>query len=74
MTTQALMKACKSKGSISTWHGTRREPGPGGCLQAQRKKTPVVTGDHISLMFDLQLLISPFQLAFVKLFVVLGVY
>lgn len=38
------------------------------------KKTPVVTGDHISLMFDLQLLISPFQLAFVKLFVVLGVY
>lgn len=50
--------------------------GPGGCVQAKKKKNlnAAPTRACTSLMSDLQLLISPFQLAFVRLFVVLGVY
>lgn len=70
MTTQGLMKACKSNGSISTWH-SRSQDRVAAFKLKNMKLRPSRT--HIPLMFDLQLLISHFQLIFVKLCVVLAV-
>lgn len=76
MTTRGLMKACKSKGKYFNMAQHRAGARLRSSLKKkkERKWNDVPTQAHISLMFDLRLLISPFQLAFVRLFVVLGVY
>lgn len=71
MSTQHLMKGFTVKAErLCTW----KEPELSGCIQAWTKQDIKLTRAHISPMFDLRLLISSSRLAFVSLFVVLGVY